>query len=54
MKIEKAIRILEEHNKWRRGAEIPQQNPAEIGIAIDTIITCMRAVLDTMKQIRTT
>lgn len=38
MKIEKAIKVLTTYNKWRRGAEIPQPNPTEIGLAIDKIL----------------
>lgn len=38
MKINKAIKILERHNKWRRGAETIQQDPKEIGVAIETVI----------------
>lgn len=33
-----AIEILKYFNKWRRGADIPQPNPTEIGKAIDKII----------------
>ena len=39
MNIEKAVLILKQHNKWRRGADIPMANPTELGIAIDTVIT---------------
>ena len=35
---EEAIDILERHNKWRRGANIPMENPKEIGQAIDLIV----------------
>ena len=38
MKIEKAIKILTTYNKWRRGADIPQPHPTEIGLAIDKIL----------------
>lgn len=38
MKLKKAFKILQRHNKWRRGAEIPMENPTELGIAIDKII----------------
>lgn len=39
MDIEKAVYILKQHNKWRRGADIPMENPTELGIAIDTVVT---------------
>ena len=39
MNLEKAILVLEEHNKWRRGDDSkPMLNPAELGIAIDVIL----------------
>ena len=31
MKIEEACAILKRHNEWRRGAEIEQENPTQIG-----------------------
>lgn len=39
MNMEKAVLILKQHNKWRRGADIPMANPTELGIAIDTVVT---------------
>jgi hypothetical protein len=38
MEIKQAIEIVEQFNKWRRGAELPHPNPIEVGIAIDVII----------------
>jgi len=42
MELQKAIKILEEHNKWRRdNSDEPttkMTNPKELGIAIDTIV----------------
>lgn len=38
MELKEAMEILERHNKWRRGAEIPQESPGELGIAIDTVL----------------
>ena len=38
MEIQDAIRLLEHHNKWRRGADIPMVNPTVLGEAIDEII----------------
>lgn len=37
MNISEAIQVLEEYNKWRKGAEIPQPDPVKIGMAIDII-----------------
>lgn len=34
----KAVRMLKKYNRWRRGAEIKQPDPKEIGQAIDDII----------------
>ena len=39
MKLQKALKILEDHNKWRRGDDNYQMtHPTELGKAIDTII----------------
>lgn len=43
MNINKAIKILEQHNKWRRDHTWPPNdlkmpNPKELGIAIDTVV----------------
>lgn len=38
MTIDEAIEILELHNQWRKGADIPMQNPTIIGMAIDLVI----------------
>lgn len=34
----KSVAFLKNYNKWRRGAEIPQPDPKELGIAIDEIL----------------
>lgn len=34
----KAVKFLKKYNRWRRGAEIEQPDPKEIGQAIDEII----------------
>ncbi len=36
--VQEALKILEQHNKWRRGADIPMENPTVLGNAIDLII----------------
>ena len=38
MTLKKAISVLRKHNKWRRGADIKQLDPKEIGEAIDKIL----------------
>lgn len=38
MKIKKAIKKLKKFNKWKRGANIPQPDPTEIGLIIDKIV----------------
>ena len=42
MEIEKAIEILENHNKWRRNTDdsldLKQANPTELGIAIEIVV----------------
>ena len=38
MTIDEAIEVLELHNKWRKGAEIPMETPVRIGMAIDLVV----------------
>ena len=39
MTLKRAIQILEQHNKWRRGCEKETiTNPVELGVAIDVIL----------------
>ena len=39
MKLHKALKILDNHNKWRRGDDdYPMAHPTELGKAIDTVI----------------
>lgn len=38
MTIDEAIEVLELHNQWRKGAEIPQESPIRIGMAIDLVV----------------
>ena len=38
MTIEEAIEVLELHNQWRKGAEIPMESPVRIGMAIDLVV----------------
>lgn len=49
MKILKAINILENYNKWRRGADVSQPNPTEIGVAISEVL---REVKGNIKSIQ--
>ena len=43
MKKETAAEILTAFNNWRRGAEIPQPDPTEIGQAIDAAIEALKS-----------
>ena len=38
MDIKEARNILFKFNQWRRGSEIEQPNPTQIGIAIETLL----------------
>lgn len=42
MELKEAKEILKEHNEWRRGAEIKQQEPKLIGEAIDTVLAHLK------------
>jgi len=37
-----AIKILTEHNSWRRGGEMPMISPRLIGFAIDKAIEVLK------------
>jgi len=54
MKLSKVIKILEEHNAWRRGDDNYTMGCVkELGIAIDTVIKITKALnenIDSMKQ----
>jgi hypothetical protein len=41
------IKFLENYNRWRRGADIPQPDPKELGKAIDHAIMVMKAAMVT-------
>ena len=43
MDAERAIAVLENHNKWRRGGDIPMQEPKDIGEAVDIAVAVMKA-----------
>ena len=46
MKIEEAIEILERHNEWRRGADIPMAQPSILGEAIDIVIKSYKEMIN--------
>ena len=38
MDVQEALRLLEHHNKWRKGADIPMPNPKVLSEVIDKIV----------------
>lgn len=38
MEVQEALTLLEKHNRWRRGADVPMLNPAVLGEVIDLIV----------------
>ncbi len=49
MDLKQAIKILEAHNRWRRGEDVePMVEPNDIGIAIDIVVEYVKnnGVLD--------
>jgi hypothetical protein len=51
MTTEKALEILKQHNRWRRGAEIQMCTPKEIREAIDKAIEVLqKSVINKEKQ----
>ena len=57
MEINDAINLLEHHNKWRRGADIPMVNPTALGEAIDVVVKnykekiIFQCIMDDKKEI---
>jgi len=45
MRLEEACIILERHNRWRRGEEIPMEDPTQLGIAIETVLKACKTFL---------
>ena len=43
MKLEEAISLLEDYNRWRRGAEIPQPNATKVGVAISIVLSELKS-----------
>ena len=43
MTLPEAIKILKEHNEWRRGDDSEMINPTTLGIAIDLIVKHLEA-----------
>ena len=47
MEIDQAIKILEIHNRWRRGEDVEiELKPIDIGNAIDTVVNSLKTKLD--------
>jgi len=43
MKLKKAIKILKDHNEWRKGSEtIPMTEPKKLTKAIETILAYLK------------
>lgn len=42
MTYEQALAVLKHHQQWRRGADIPMQEPSEIGEALDVAINLLK------------
>ena len=38
MDVQKALELLDYHNRWRRGADVDMLNPTILGEAIDTVV----------------
>jgi hypothetical protein len=47
MTVKQAINVLKKYNNWRRGGRLVQQDPKEIGEAIDVAIVMMEVALKT-------
>ena len=49
MTIEEAVALLKQHNKWRRGADIPMTDARKLGTAIDVIVAYYETEKDDLK-----
>ena len=43
MKLSTAIKVLERHNKWRRGGDGDMVDPKKLGMAIDVILEHLKS-----------
>jgi hypothetical protein len=51
MTLKEAVKILEQHNKWRRGDDsIPMLAPKDVGVAIDVVLAEVKKTLKTGKK----
>ena len=44
MQLKEAIEQVKEYQAWRRGAETPQPNPTQLGIAIEILIENVKRI----------
>ena len=44
MQLKEAIEYVENYQRWRRGAEIDQPNPTQLGIAIEILIENVKRI----------
>lgn len=46
MELSEIIDVLERHNKWRRGADIPMVSPTVLGKAIDGAVEILKRKME--------
>ena len=46
MELSEIIEVLERHNRWRRGADIPMVSPTLLGKAIDEAVDILRRKME--------
>lgn len=47
METKEIINVLERYNRWRKGADIPMENPKVLGDAIDGAIKVLKMKMET-------
>lgn len=46
MTLKQTIKLLEDHNNWRRGYSIPMTNPKKLGVALDVAVAELKQIAD--------
>jgi len=50
MTARQAIALVKRHNRWRRGAEIPMEDPKTLGLALDLVISLAQTACPPSKR----
>ena len=48
MELSEIIDVLERHNRWRRGADIPMVSPTVLGKALDEAVEILKRKMESL------